>query len=149
MKVILLKDVKGLGKKDDMVEASDGYVRNYLLPKKLAIVADNKAQNERMGKESSRLFKIEQEKKAAAEIAEKLSGIAVKIRAASGADGRLYGAVTAKDIAEALAKNFDITVDKRKIELSDPIKAFGQYEIPVKLYTGVGGKVHVLVTDKK
>ena len=147
MKVILLKDVKGLGKKDDMVEASDGYVRNYLLPKKLAIVADNKAQNERMGKESSRLFKIEQEKKAAAEIAEKLSGIAVKIRAASGADGRLYGAVTAKDIAEALAKNFDITVDKRKIELSDPIKNYGTYSVPVKLYTDITGKITVVVHE--
>ena len=147
MKVILLKDVKGLGKKDDMVEASDGYARNYLLPKKLAIVADNKAQNERMGKESARLFKIEQEKKAAKEIAEKLSGIAVKIRAASGADGRLYGAVTAKDIAEALSKNFDITVDKRKIELSDAIKNYGTYTVPVKLYTDITGKITVVVHE--
>ena len=111
MKVILLKDVKGQGKKDQMIDVSDGYARNFLLPKKLAIIADNKAQNEIKGKEEARLFRIEEEKKAAKELAERLAGITLKIRCASGADGRLYGAVTAKDIAEAMEKDFSIQLD--------------------------------------
>ena len=147
MKVILLANVKGLGKKDEMVEASDGYARNYLIPKKLAIVADNKAQNELKGKESSRQHKIDEEIRAAKEIAARLEGTVVKIRSASGADGRLYGAVTAKDIAETLEKNFGITVDKRKIELPDVIKTYGTYSITVKLYTEITGKFTVVVHE--
>ena len=147
MKVILLANVKGLGKKDDMVEAAEGYARNYLIPKKLAIFADNKAQNELKGKESSRQFKIDEERKAALAVAEKLTGITVKIRSASGADGRLYGAVTAKDIAEALAKDYGITVDKRKLELPDSIKNYGTYSVAVKLYTDVSGKFTVVVHE--
>ena len=147
MKVILLTNVKGLGKKDEMVEASDGYARNYLIPKKLAIIADNKAQNELKGKESSRQFKIDEEKKAAREIASRLEGTVVKIKAASGADGRLYGAITAKDIAEKLEKDFGITVDKRKIELADNIKNYGTYSVTVKLYTDIAGKFTVVVHE--
>jgi len=147
MKVILLANVKGLGKKDEMVEASDGYARNYLIPKKLAILADNKAQNELKGKESSRQHKIDEEIRAAKEIAARLEGTVVKIRSASGADGRLYGAVTAKDIAEALEKDFGITVDKRKIELPDVIKTYGTYSITVKLYTEIAGKFTVVVHE--
>ena len=147
MKVILLANVKGLGKKDDVVEASDGYARNYLLPKKLAIVADAKAQNDLKGKEESRLYKIEEEKKAANAIKEKLEGTVVKIRSASGADGRLYGAVTAKDIAEALARDHGITVDKRKLELADNIKSYGTYSVAVKLYTDIVGKFTVVVHE--
>ena len=147
MKVILLANVKGLGKKDEMVEAAEGYARNYLIPKKLAILADNKAQNELKGKESSRQFKIDEERKAALAVAEKLTGITVKIRSASGADGRLYGAVTAKDIAEALAKDYGITVDKRKLEIPDSIKNYGTYSVAVKLYTDVSGKFTVVVHE--
>ncbi|MBE6656297.1 MAG: 50S ribosomal protein L9 [Ruminococcaceae bacterium] len=147
MKVILLTNVKGLGKKDDMVEASDGYARNYLIPRKLAIFADNKAQNELKGKESARQFKIDEEKKAAREIAARLEGTVVKIRSASGADGRLYGAVTAKDIAEALEKNFGIVVDKRKMELASAIKSYGTYSVSVKLYTDIVGKFTVVVHE--
>lgn len=147
MKVILLANVKGLGKKDEMVEASDGYARNYLIPRKLAILADNKAQNELKGKESARQFKIDEEKKAAREIAARLEGTVVKIRSASGADGRLYGAVTAKDIAEALEKNYGITVDKRKLELADVIKSYGTYSVSVKLYTDIVGKFTVVVHE--
>ena len=147
MKVILLANVKGLGKKDEMVEASDGYARNYLIPKKLAIIADNKAQNELKGKEASRQHKIDEEIRAAKEIAARLEGTVVKIRSASGADGRLYGAVTAKDIAEALAKDHGITVDKRKLELPDTIKNYGTYSVTVKLYTDVSGKFTVVVHE--
>ncbi|MBQ9735303.1 MAG: 50S ribosomal protein L9 [Clostridia bacterium] len=147
MKVILLANVKGLGKKDDVVEASDGYARNYLIPKKLAIVADAKAQNDLKGKEESRLYKIEEEKKAANATKAKLEGTVVKIRSASGADGRLYGAVTAKDIAEALARDHGITVDKRKLELADAIKSYGTYSVAVKLYTDIIGKFTVVVHE--
>lgn len=146
MKVILLANVKGLGKKDEMVEASDGYARNYLIPKKLAIVADSKAQNELKGKESARQFKIDEEIKAARALAARLEGTVVKIRSASGADGRLYGAVTAKDVAEALARDFDITVDKRKMEM-DAIKSYGTYSVSVKLYTDISGKFTVVVHE--
>lgn len=146
MKVILLANVKGLGKKDEMVEASDGYARNYLIPKKLAIVADSKAQNELKGKESARQFKIDEEIKAARALAARLEGTVVKIRSASGADGRLYGAVTAKDIAEALARDFDIVVDKRKMEM-DAIKNYGTYSVSVKLYTEITGKFTVVVHE--
>lgn len=147
MKVILLQNVKGLGKKDEMVEASDGYARNYLIPKKLAILADNKAQNELRGKESSRQHKIDEEIKAAKEIAARLEGTVVKIRSASGADGRLYGAVTAKDIAEALERDHGIKVDKRKLELPDVIKTYGTFSVTVKLYTDISGKFTVVVHE--
>ncbi|MBQ8907102.1 MAG: 50S ribosomal protein L9 [Clostridia bacterium] len=145
MKVILLANVKALGKKDDVVEVAEGYAVNFLLPRKLAIRADNKAINDLKGKEESKRFKIEEERKAAKAVAERLESITVKIRSASGADGRLYGAVTAKDIAEALDKDFGITVDKRKIELADNIKAYGSYTLNVKLYEGVVGKIALVV----
>ena len=145
MKVILLQNVKALGKKDDVVEVAEGYAANFLLPRKLAIRADNQAINDLKGKEESKRFKIEEERKAAKAIAERLASITVKIRSASGADGRLYGAVTSKDVAEALAKDFGITVDKRKIEMSDNIKSYGSYTLNVKLYEGVVGKIALVV----
>ena len=147
MKVILLKDVKGQGKKDQIIDVSDGYARNFLLPKKLAIIADAKATNELKGKEDSKQFKIEEEKKAANAIKEKLSGVTLKIKSASGADGRLYGAVTAKDIAEALEKDFSISIDKRKLSLTDPIKSHGTYTIGVKLYTDITGSFTLVVCE--
>lgn len=145
MKVILLQNVKALGKKDDVVEVAEGYAANFLLPRKLAIRADNQAMNDLKGKEESKRFKIEEERKAAKAIAERLASITVKIRSASGADGRLYGAVTSKDVTEALAKDFGITVDKRKIEMSDNIKSYGSYTLNVKLYEGVVGKIALVV----
>ncbi len=147
MKVILLQDVKGKGKKDDMIEVPDGYARNVLIPKKLAILADAKAQNERKNRESSNAFRIEEEKKAARALAEQLGNTVVKIRAASGGDGRLYGAVTAKDIAEALEKDFGLTVDRRKMNLADPIRAYGTYHIEAKLYMDISGRFTVVVHD--
>ena len=147
MKVVLLADVKGQGKKDQVVNVSDGYARNFLFPKNLAIPADAKAMNEVKNKEASRQHKIDTERAAAKDIAEKLTKTTVKLTSTSGADGRLYGSVTAKDIADALEKQ-GITVDKRKIQLSDPIKAYGTYQVEVKLYTDVVGKINVVVSDK-
>ncbi len=147
MKVILTQDVKSQGKKDQIIEVSDGYARNFLFPKKLAIPADAKAINEAKNKEASRLHKIEVEKQQAMALAEKLDSILVKIVSKSGADGRLYGAVTAKDVADTLAKDFSIEVDKRKINIPEPIKSFGRFELEVKLYNEVTGKIHLLVTE--
>lgn len=145
MKVVLLADVKGQGKKNDVINVSDGYARNFLLPRKLAIEADAKVMNEIKGREASIKHKIEVETSEAKALAAKLDTILVKIPASSGADGRLYGSITSKDIAEHLEKDYGITVDKRKIQLSDPIRAYGQYDLDVKLYTDIVGKVHVLV----
>ena len=144
MKVVLLADVKGQGKKNDVINVSDGYARNFLLPRKLAVEADAKVMNEIKGREDSIKHKIEVETAEAKALAVKLDSILVKIPASSGADGRLYGSVTAKDIAEKLQKEHGITVDKRKIQLSDPIRAYGQYDLDVKIYTDIVGKLHVL-----
>ncbi|MBR5880861.1 MAG: 50S ribosomal protein L9 [Clostridia bacterium] len=145
MKVLLLQDVKGQGKKDQIVDVSDGYARNFLFPKKLAVVADNKALNEVKNKEASKQYKIETEKAAARDIAAKLAEVTVKFTVNAGADGRLYGSITSKDIAEALQKQHKITVDKRKIVMPDPIKAYGTYNFDVRLYPEIVGKVKVTV----
>jgi large subunit ribosomal protein L9 len=147
MKVVLLADVKGQGKKDEIVNVSDGYARNFLFPRKLAIEADAKVLNEIKGREASLKHKIEVETAEAKALAARLDSILVKIPASSGADGRLYGSITAKDISETLAKEYSITVDKRKIQLSDAIRAYGKYDLDVKLYTDVVGKIHVLVCN--
>ena len=145
MKVLLLQDVKGQGKKDQIVEVSDGYARNFLFPKKLAVVADNKALNEVKNKEASKQYKIETEKAAARDIAAKLAEITVKFNVNAGADGRLYGSITSKDIAEMLQKQHKITIDKRKIVMPDPIKAYGTYNFDVRLYPEIVGKIKVSV----
>ena len=149
MKVILLADVKGQGKKDQMVEVSDGYARNFLFPKKLAIPADSKAMNEIKNKESSKQHKIDVEKAQAEATAKKLETITVVFEYAAGPDKKLYGSVTAKDISEALSKNFGIEIDKRKITLTEPIKSFGTFKADAKLFTDVNAKITVEVTSKK
>ena len=148
MKVVLLSDVKGQGKKGQVVNVSDGYARNFLFPKNLATPADNQIMNELKGKEEARLRQIELEKQAARDTAEKLKNVTVKIKAQPGADGRIYGSVTSKEIAEQLAAQHKITIDKRKISLADPIKAFGTYLPEVKLYPEITGKITVVVSDK-
>ena len=145
MKVLLLQDVKGQGKKDQIIDVSDGYARNFLFPKKLAVIADNKAMNEVKNKEASKQYKIETEKAAAKEIAAKLAETVVKISVNAAADGRLYGSITSKDLAEVLAKQHGITVDKRKIVMPEPIKAYGTYNFDVRLYPEIVGKIKVMV----
>ena len=148
MKVILTQDVKGQGKKDQVVEVSDGYARNFLFPKKLAIPADNTALNIVKNKESSKQHKLDVEKQNALDIAKKLESITVKFEYAAGPDKKLYGSVTSKDIAEALKKNHGIDIDKRKITLKENIKSFGNFTADVKLFTDVTGKISILVTSK-
>ena len=145
MKVILLCDVKGQGKKDQIINVSDGYARNFLFPQKKAIPADAKATSELKSKEESKQFKINEEKKAAEALAEKISKVTVDIKMEHGADGRLYGSVTAKDIAEKLKKRLGVEVDKRKITLKESIKAYGKYSVEVKILADITAKfvVHV------
>lgn len=145
MQVILTADVKGQGKKDQIINVSDGYARNFLFPKKLAIPADKKAIADVKNREASRQHKIDTERAEAQAVAEKLTGVLVKIKMGAGADGRLYGSVTAKDVAESLEKDHKIVIDRRKIVINEPIKAYGSYTLDIKLYTEVTGKINVLV----
>ena len=147
MKVVLLQDVKSQGKKGELINVSDGYARNFLFPNGLAMEADAKALNELKSKEEARLHKIEMEKATARETAEKLASVTVKLTSTAGADGRLYGSITAKDIAESLEKQHGIVIDKRKIQMDGTIKAFGTYVMDVKLYPEIAGKVTVVISD--
>lgn len=147
MKVILLCDVKGQGKKDQIIEVSDGYARNFLLPQKKAIPADAKAQNELRGKEDAKQFRIAEEHKAAVALAERIGKVTLEFKMAHGADGHLYGSVTSKDIAEALKKELSTEIDKRKILLKDTIKAYGSYTVEIKLLTDVIAKFTVNVHE--
>ena len=147
MKVILLCDVKGQGKKDQIVEVSDGYARNFLFPQKKAIPADAKATNELKNKEESRQFKISEDRKAASALAEKINNVEVEIVMGHGADGRLYGSVTTKDIADQLKKKLGVEVDKRKIQLKDNIKAYGKYTVELKILADINAKFVVYVHD--
>ncbi|MBE6624811.1 MAG: 50S ribosomal protein L9 [Ruminococcaceae bacterium] len=148
MKVVLIQDVKGQGKKNDIINVSDGYARNFLFPRKLAIVADAKAINDVKNKKSSEEHKIELEKANAREIATRLGETKVVISAEAGKDGRFYGAITSKDISDALKAQAKLDIDKRKIALDAPIKAFGTYIVDVKLYSGISGKLNVQVKEK-
>ena len=148
MKVILLADVKGQGKKNDVIEVSDGYGKNFLIPRKLAKPADAQSLNDVKVKEAARIYRIETEKKGAQALAEKLKTLQVKITASSGGDGRLYGSITSKDIVEKLKADTGIDIDKRKVSMGDPIKAYGKYEVEVKLYSEVTGKINLLVCEK-
>ncbi len=145
MKVVLLQDVKGQGKKDQIVNVSDGYARNFLFPRKLAVEADAKAMADAKNKEAAKQFKIEQDKAAARDIAARLEAVQVKIKATAGADGRLYGSITTADVADALKEQAGIELDKRKIVSEAPIKAFGSYTLEVKLYPEIVGKINLIV----
>ena len=149
MKVILTADVKGQGKKDQMVEVSDGYARNFLFPKKLAIPADSKSINEMKNKEASKQHKIDVERQTTLDIQKKLEDIVLVFEYSAGPDKKLYGSVTTKDIAEALAKKHGITLDKKKMSLPVPIKSYGRFTANVALFSGIVGKIAVEVTSKQ
>ncbi len=148
MKVILLEDVKSLGKRGELVEASDGYARNYLLPKKLAVVADAAAINEAKSREAARLHRIEVERAEAAATAEKLQGVMVRLEMPGSSEERLYGSVTAKDIAEALEAQTGITVDRRKLVMNEQIRTYGTYSVEARLYPEITGVVNFVVVRK-
>ena len=148
MKVILQQDVKGQGKKGQMIEVSEGYARNFLLPKKLAIAATTDAINTMNLKEKARKAEEARLKAEAEETAKKLKDITVKLTAKAGNGGRLFGAVTTKEISEGLKKQFSIDIPKQKLVLDDPIKAFGTYHVKAKLGFEVSGTVAVMVTEE-
>ncbi len=145
MKVVLLCDIKGQGKKDQIVNVSDGYARNFLFPQKKAIPADSKATSELKSKEEAKQFRINEDRKSAMALAEKIKACEVDIIMGHGQDGRLYGSVTAKDIAQELEKLIGCDIDKRKILLKESIKAYGNYEVEIKLLTDITAKFIVKV----
>ena len=148
MKVVLLQDVKGLGKKGELVTASDGYVRNFLFPKNLAKEANAQAMNELKNAEQSKKFKIDTAIAAANDAKAKLEGSTFVMSAKAGQGGKLFGSITAKEISAEIKKQKGIDVDKRKITLSSDIKTCGVYDVEVKLYTGISGKLNVQVVEK-
>lgn len=149
MKVILLADVKGSGKKGELVNVSDGYARNFLFPHKLAKEANAQALNELKNAESAKAHRIAEETAAAKEAAKKIDQKSVKLFAKGGQGGRLFGSITSKEIAEAIEKTYKVTVDKRKIEVSGDLKSFGTYECDVRLYTGITAKVFAVVAEEE
>lgn len=147
MKVILLQDVKGTGKKGELVDVSDGFARNFLLPKKAAKKATAQAMSELKNAEESKAFKIEEEKKAANASKAVIEGKVLNIKAKAGQNGKLFGSVTAKEISAELKKQFSLAIDKRKITLDGDIKTFGSYKAQVKLYSGIVATVNVVVSE--
>lgn len=146
MKVVLLQDVKSLGKKDSVVNVSDGYARNFLFPRKLAVEATAGAMNDVKNKERAAEFRKKEEIAAANEIKAKIDGKTVTVHAKGGKDGKLFGAVTTKDVAKALSEQLGINVDKKKISMED-IKTFSKREAEIKLYTEIAAKVTVIVEE--
>ncbi len=147
MKVILKADVKGKGKKGDLIEVSEGYGRNFLIPRGLADLATADNLNLKRQADEAQARRIALEKQAAKDTAEKLKELKVEIRAKGGAGGRLFGAVTAKEISEELKKQHGIEIAKNKIVLDEQIKAFGTYNVKAKLYTEIIGEIHVQVVE--
>lgn len=141
MKAVLLQDVKGLGKKGELVNTSDGYARNFLFPRKLAMEANSQAMSELKNREAAEKHRIDTEIAAA-----KIEGKTVKLTAKAGANGKLFGSITSKDAAAAISKQFSLELDKRKIVMED-IKAFGTYPVEVKLYNGISASVFVMVGE--
>lgn len=148
MKVILKQDIKGVGKKDQIINANDGYARNYLFPKNLAVPADKGNMTNLQSKQSSEEHRKSLEKQAAIETAKKIEEITLKIQVKSGENGKVFGSVTAKEIGENLEKQYKIKVDKKKIVLKDSIKVLGIFNIEIKLYDGVIAKLKLSVVGE-
>ena len=149
MKVILQQDVKGQGKKGQMIEVSEGYARNFLLPRKMAIAATADAINTMNLKEKARRAEEARQKEAAMAAAEQLKALLVKIPAKAGTGGRLFGAVTTKEISDALKAQHNVDIPKQKLVLDDPIKSFGTYQVKARLGFEISGTVNVLVCEEK
>lgn len=145
MKVILLQDVKGQGKKGDLINASDGYARNFLLPRKLAKEADAGSIKQIEIQKESEAFHIAEEKRKAEETRAFLSGKSIRFKTTGGADGRLYGAVTAKDVSEKIGSELGLDIGKRLITISDTIKTTGEYTVRIKLFQGISAELKLIV----
>ena len=149
MKVILQQDVRGQGKKGQMVEVAEGYARNYLLPKKLAVPATAASMNTMKLQERARQAEEARQRAEAEAIAAKLKGVSVKLTARAGANGKLFGAVTSKEVSDALKEQHGIDLAKQKIVMDEPIKAYGSYELKAKLGYEVSGTIYVMVVEEK
>ena len=145
MKVILLDNIKGVGKKDEVINASDGYARNFLLPKKLAVEANAENMSKLNNKKDANQYRKDMDKKAAEELAVKLKGILLKIKVKAGENGKIFGGVTSKEISENLKSQYNIDVDKKKIELKETIKVLGSFSVNIRLYEGVVGTLKIEV----
>ncbi|MCL1795830.1 MAG: 50S ribosomal protein L9 [Clostridia bacterium] len=149
MKVILLADVKGTGKKEQIVEVSDGYARNYLLPRKLAIAATSTAANAVTRAKAAEDHREKMRREAAEERAKELASKEIAMSARAGEKGRLYGSITSQEVAEAMEKQHRVQIEKRRVELSEPIRAVGDYEATVRLYPGVTVQMRVVVKAER
>lgn len=143
MKIILKVDIKGVGKKNEVINASDGYARNFLLPKNLAVEANAENMSKLKAQNEATQFKKNTEKEDAKKISEKLTKIMVKVQVKAGENGKIFGGVSAKDVSENLEKQHSIKIDKKKIDLKETIKTLGVHNVDVKLYEGVSGKIKV------
>mgnify|MGYP003291031600 CR=1 FL=1 len=143
MKVILKADIKGVGKKNEIVNASDGYARNFLFPKDLAVEANTENMSKLKAQKEATQFRKDTEKEDAKKVAEKLTKIMVKVQVKAGENGKIFGGVSAKDISENLDKQHNIKIDKKKIDLKETIKTLGVHNVDAKLYEGVSGKIKV------
>ena len=148
MKVILLDNIKGVGKKDEIINASDGYARNFLFPKKLAVEANNENMSKLKAKKQSEQYKKVVNKENAEKIAKKLDDITLTIKVKAGENGKIFGGVTSKEISEELKKQYKIDIDKKKIILNENIKNLGSFDISMKLFEGVTGKLKVKVISE-
>lgn len=148
MKVILLDNIKGVGKKDEVINASDGYARNFLFPKKLAVEANKENMSKLNGKKQSEQHKKDVEKEYAQEIAKKANDIILTVKVKAGENGKIFGGVTSKEISEELAKQYKLEVDKKKIVLNENIKNIGSFNVTLKLYEGVLGTLKVKVVPQ-
>lgn len=145
MKVILLQDIKGVGKKDQIINANDGYARNYLFPKKLAVEANAGNLGNLKAKQESNQYRKDVEKEEATKLANKIKDLTLVIKVKAGENGKIFGGVTSKEIAENLKKQYQIEVDKKKIILTETIKNLGMLTVEIKLYEGVIGKLKVQI----
>ena len=143
MKIILLENVKGVGKKDEIINANDGYARNFLFPRNLAVEANAQNLAKLKSKQDSAAHKKMTEKKEAEELAKKLEKIMLKVEVKAGENGKIFGGVTAKEISEQLKSQYNYNVDKKKIELKETIKQVGIFTVDLKLFEGVTGKLKV------
>ena len=145
MKVILLDNIKGVGKKDEVINASDGYARNYLIPKKLAVEANAENMSKLNNKKEAANYRKDVEKQNAEELAKKLKGIMLKIKVKAGENGKIFGGVTAKEISEYLKSQYNFDIDKKKIELKETIKTLGSFNVSVKLFEGITASLRIEV----
>ena len=148
MKVILCADIKNVGKKDQVINASDGYARNFLFTKKLAVPADKENMNKLQAKQEAKQYKKNLELEDAKKIAEKINQITLKIKTKSGDNGKIFGSITSKEIVQNLEEQFKIVVDKKKVNLKEPIKSLGTTIVELKLFEGVNAKLKVMIVSE-